>query len=239
MGDSNCPARLQRPLRRLRGPYFALWSSVLLIARSGMAAQDVASAQQPPATTVALACKLQDFFGHPVSDLEIAVRSAVPPVTRSVIITLANGSANFNGLSPGPYDVTVAGGILLPPRRVQLNSPASTLVLRLPLSLPQAGRAYDTVSVEQLTVSERAQTAAYRRTLELCQAKGLTSVAYPAISTGVYHFPADRAAGIAVSSVVAALAAASAVTRVIFCCFSQGSARLHEGALDAFGSPCA
>ena len=79
----------------------------------------------------------------------------------------------------------------------------------------------------------------YRRTLELCQAKGLTSVAYPAISTGVYHFPADRAAGIAVSSVVAALAAASAVTRVIFCCFSQGSARLHEGALDAFGSPCA
>ncbi len=106
-----------------------------------------------------LACKLQDFFGHPVSDLEIAVRSAVPPVTRSVIITLANGSANFNGLSPGPYDVTVAGGILLPPRRVQLNSPASTLVLRLPLSLPQAGRAYDTVSVEQLTVSERAQTA--------------------------------------------------------------------------------
>ena len=38
----------------------------------------------------------------------------------------------------------------------------------------------------------------YRRTLELCQAKGLTSVAYPAISTGVYHFPADRAAGIAV-----------------------------------------
>ena len=44
---------------------------------------------------------------------------------------------------------------------------------------------------------------------------------------------------LAVSSVVAALAAASAVTRVIFCCFSQGSARLHEGALDAFGSPCA
>ena len=79
----------------------------------------------------------------------------------------------------------------------------------------------------------------YRRALELCQANGLTSVAYPAISTGIYHFPADRAAGIAVRTVVDALAAASAVTRVIFCCYSQGSARLHERTLEAFGSPCA
>lgn len=84
---------------------------------------------------------------------------------RSVIITLADGSANFRGLSPGAYDVTVAGGILVPPKRVQLNSPTSTFVLRLPLSLPQAGRAYDTVSVEQLTVSERAQ-AALRKAFE-------------------------------------------------------------------------
>ena len=38
----------------------------------------------------------------------------------------------------------------------------------------------------------------YRRALELCQANGLSSLAYPAISTGVYRFPADRAAGIAV-----------------------------------------
>ena len=79
----------------------------------------------------------------------------------------------------------------------------------------------------------------YRRAIELCQANGLTSVAYPAISTGVYHFPADRAAGIAVRTVVDALAPASAVTRVIFCCYSQGSARLHERTLEAFGSPCA
>src|SRR3954452_20028821 len=41
----------------------------------------------------------------------------------------------------------------------------------------------------------------YRRALELCQANALSSVAFPAISTGVYRFPADRAAGIAVASV--------------------------------------
>jgi O-acetyl-ADP-ribose deacetylase (regulator of RNase III) len=78
----------------------------------------------------------------------------------------------------------------------------------------------------------------YRRAIELCQDNDLASVAFPAISTGVYRFPADRAAGIAVSATAVALATASAVTRVIFCCFSRDSATLHEEALAAFGSPC-
>ena len=81
--------------------------------------------------------------------------------------------------------------------------------------------------------------ACYRRALELCQANALSSLAYPAISTGVYRFPAERAAGIAVATVADALAAAPDVTQVIFCCFSPDSARLHEAALAAFGSPCA
>jgi O-acetyl-ADP-ribose deacetylase len=79
----------------------------------------------------------------------------------------------------------------------------------------------------------------YRRGLELCQANGLSSVAYPAISTGVYRFPADRAAGIAIETVADALVSAPAMTRVVFCCFSEASARLHEEALAAFGGPCA
>jgi O-acetyl-ADP-ribose deacetylase (regulator of RNase III) len=68
--------------------------------------------------------------------------------------------------------------------------------------------------------------------MELCQAHGLTSVAFPAISTGVYRFPADRAASIAVNTVIDTLPAAPAVTNIIFCCFSEDSARLHRQALD-------
>jgi O-acetyl-ADP-ribose deacetylase len=79
----------------------------------------------------------------------------------------------------------------------------------------------------------------YRRAIELCRAHGLASVAFPAISTGIYRFPADRAARIAVSTTVDALAAAPAVTRVIFCCFSDASAALHAQALEHVGSPCA
>jgi O-acetyl-ADP-ribose deacetylase len=78
----------------------------------------------------------------------------------------------------------------------------------------------------------------YRRAIELCRANNLGSIAFPAISTGVYRFPADRAATIAVTAAVNGLKAAPSVDHVIFCCFSGDSATLHEDALAAFGSPC-
>lgn len=83
-----------------------------------------------------------------------------------------------------------------------------------------------------------ALASCYRRSIELCSADGLTSVAFPAISTGAFRFPADRAACIAVSSTVAALQAAPDVRRVIFCCFSKDSAALHERVLADVGEPC-
>jgi O-acetyl-ADP-ribose deacetylase (regulator of RNase III) len=79
----------------------------------------------------------------------------------------------------------------------------------------------------------------YRRSIELCEKHGLVSVAFPAISTGIYRFPAERAAGIAVQTVVDTLAAAPTVAQVIFCCFSDASAQSHEQALSAYGSPSA
>jgi O-acetyl-ADP-ribose deacetylase (regulator of RNase III) len=86
---------------------------------------------------------------------------------------------------------------------------------------------------------EEALASCYRRAIELCQIHGLASIAFPAISTGVYRFPADRAADIAVSTTVDALVAAPAVSRIIFCCFSNDSATQHEQALARYGSPCA
>ena len=76
-----------------------------------------------------------------------------------------------------------------------------------------------------------ALAACYSRAIELCDAHHLSSVAFPAISTGVYRFPADRAARIAVSITAKALAAAPTIGKVIFCCFSPESARLHEEAM--------
>jgi O-acetyl-ADP-ribose deacetylase (regulator of RNase III) len=75
---------------------------------------------------------------------------------------------------------------------------------------------------------DAALASCYRRAIELCQNHGLSS----AISTGVYGFPADRAARVAVATVIDALAAAPIVARVIFCCFSEDSALLHHQALE-------
>jgi len=86
---------------------------------------------------------------------------------------------------------------------------------------------------------DEALASCYARAIELSQTHALASIAFPAISTGVYRFPADRAARIAVATTVDALAAAPVIDRVIFCCFSNESAALHAQAMAGFGSPCA
>ncbi|MGC0396554.1 MULTISPECIES: O-acetyl-ADP-ribose deacetylase [Bradyrhizobium] len=77
----------------------------------------------------------------------------------------------------------------------------------------------------------------YRRSMELCGRHELTSVAFPAISTGIFRFPADRAADIAVRTTIEALTAAPSVARVVFCCFAEPGAELHAEALARHGGP--
>jgi O-acetyl-ADP-ribose deacetylase len=76
----------------------------------------------------------------------------------------------------------------------------------------------------------------YRTALRLAAEHRLTSIAFPAISTGVYRFPPDRAARIAVGTVVSELSAdARGIARVVFCCFSDQSADHHMGAFAELG----
>jgi O-acetyl-ADP-ribose deacetylase (regulator of RNase III) len=77
----------------------------------------------------------------------------------------------------------------------------------------------------------------YRTALDLAVNHRLKSVAFPAISTGIYRFPSDRAARIAVGTVAAQLAATprSSVTRVVLCCFSPAAADHHVTALSDLG----
>ena len=71
----------------------------------------------------------------------------------------------------------------------------------------------------------------YTRSLEIAAAKGLSSMAFPAISTGVYGFPAERAAPIAIRTVSAFLGKRPSAPAVTFCCFSRESADLHRSAI--------
>ncbi|HEU0016766.1 MAG TPA: O-acetyl-ADP-ribose deacetylase [Methyloceanibacter sp.] len=73
----------------------------------------------------------------------------------------------------------------------------------------------------------------YRNSLALAAGHGLTSIAFPAISTGIFGFPPDRAAHIAVGTVRDALPDFPSIERVIFCCFGRESRAHHETALAA------
>jgi O-acetyl-ADP-ribose deacetylase (regulator of RNase III) len=75
----------------------------------------------------------------------------------------------------------------------------------------------------------------YRTVIGLATAHRLRSIAFPAISTGVYGYPADLAARTAIGTVAAELALRRGLERVVFCCFSQDAADHHATAFAELG----
>ncbi|ATQ74574.1 O-acetyl-ADP-ribose deacetylase [Massilia violaceinigra] len=71
----------------------------------------------------------------------------------------------------------------------------------------------------------------YRRAIGIAAARGLSSIAFPAISTGIYGYPVALAAGTAVASVRAALLTAASLREVLFCCFSADDLALYQDEL--------
>lgn len=73
----------------------------------------------------------------------------------------------------------------------------------------------------------------YRRSLELAAANDCRTVAFPAISTGIYRYPKDEAAGIAARTVSTFLEQKTMPETVIFCCFDDQMAELYRQAVAA------
>ena len=68
----------------------------------------------------------------------------------------------------------------------------------------------------------------YRTSIKLAGEHGLATLAFPSISTGIYGYPIELAAEVAVSTVRAAVEDHPAVEEVIFCCFSASDLRVYE-----------
>jgi len=84
---------------------------------------------------------------------------------------------------------------------------------------------------------DRLLASCYLSSLRLAGQHAISTIAFPAISTGVYGFPAERAATIAVKAVRHATEAGiPALTRVVFCCFDRRAADFHQAALDRSGT---
>jgi O-acetyl-ADP-ribose deacetylase (regulator of RNase III) len=68
----------------------------------------------------------------------------------------------------------------------------------------------------------------YRKSLLLAEEAALESIAFPNISTGVYGYPRDKAAGVAVAAVRETLDQTPGIRRVIFVCFDQANYSLYR-----------
>ena len=68
----------------------------------------------------------------------------------------------------------------------------------------------------------------YRRSLEIAAENNLASVAFPNISTGVYHYPKEKAADVAIETVNRFLEQPSSIQEVIFVCFDATNRALYE-----------
>jgi O-acetyl-ADP-ribose deacetylase (regulator of RNase III) len=84
---------------------------------------------------------------------------------------------------------------------------------------------------------DAALASCYRTAMQLAAAHGLRSIAFPAISTGVYRFPVERAARIALRTTADYLETSSKLERVTFVLFSDDHLRAFERALDELTPP--
>lgn len=125
---------------------------------------------------------------------------------------LREACAGLGGCLPGQAKVT--GGFDLPARWV----------------VHAVGPVYQEEAADD---ADRLLGTAYVNALLAAAEVGAQSVAFPAISTGAYGFPADRAARVAVLSVAHALQNHPEIEAVRFVCFSEDQARLHTAAMDA------
>lgn len=75
-------------------------------------------------------------------------------------------------------------------------------------------------------------TSCYFQSVKLAAEAGATSIAFPSISTGIYHFPFEQAAHIAIVTVRNALRTYPTITEVIFCCFSDHDLAVYNKLLN-------
>ncbi len=127
------------------------------------------------------------------------------------IVNAANEALLPGGGVCAPGDAVLTGGYQLPAR----------YVIHTVGPIWEGGR-FD----EDATLA-----SCYRRCIELAQQRGLRSIAFPAISTGIYGFPIERAAPIAVAAVRGALESVPAVQDVRFVCFDAATLDTYQMAL--------
>jgi len=163
-----------------------------------------------------------------------AIRADITTLAVDAIVNAANSSLLGGGGVDGAIH-RAAGPDLLHECRILAGCKSGDAKLTEGYRLP-AGHVIHTVGPVWRGggAGEPEQLAScYRRSMEIADAQGFASIAFPSISTGIYGYPIEQAAEVAVATVREVLAAGSSVTEVTFVCFSEADLAVYHAVLGA------
>lgn len=153
-------------------------------------------------------------------------------ITRLKVDAIVN-AANTSLLGGGGVDGAIhraAGPELLAECRALGGCPTGEAKLTRGCRLPAAWVIHTVGPVWQGGQHEEDELLArcYRNAFALAQAQGIKTIAFPAISTGVYSFPLERATRIALAETCKALAAMPQIAKAIFVCFDANTLEVYQ-----------
>lgn len=171
-----------------------------------------------------------------------ALQGDITKLTVDVIVNAANSSLLGGGGVDGAIHRSAGTELLAECRTLggcATGDAKATRGHRLPAKhvIHTVGPVWHGPEESDLAIGQRNEdhllASCYRRSLEIAQELRASSIAFPAISTGVYGFPRERAARIAVQEVRKQLSGNHSVRHVIFCCFDSGTLEIYQDLLSS------